>query len=91
MNAQWRTQHGTLRRRERQGWEQLQSALKKVERTEATQKQNQRLRDALERRSAEVVHCGRRCAELELMVEHLRGALSKAMSGLQPEALAALA
>ena len=90
MNAQWREQHGALRRREREGWMSLQQALKKAERLGDAQAQNHKLRDALAKRSSELVRCGQRIAELEMMCEHLREALGKAMGNLLPEALDAL-
>lgn len=90
VNAQWRSQHAALRKRERDSWERLQAALKKAERAEETLLHNQRLREALARRSAELVRAGQRCAELEVMVEQLREGLARAMRGLRPEVLDAL-
>ena len=90
VNAQWREQHGALRRRERESWSALQHALKKVDASNQTQRQNTKQREAIEQRNAELVRCGQRCAELELMVEHLREALRTAMTGLRPETLDAL-
>ena len=90
VNAQWREQHGSMRTRERESWRALQQALRKLERMGESEAHNHRLRDSLAKRSAELVRCGQRIAELELMCENLRDALGKAMSNLQPEALDAL-
>ena len=90
VNAQWREQHGSMRTRERESWRALQQALRKLERMGESEAHNHRLRDSLAKRSAELVRCGQRIAELELMCESLRDALGQAMSNLQPEALDAL-
>jgi len=87
VNAQWRYQHGLLRKRERELWEQLQHALKRAERFEESERQGTRLRESLKERSAELVRCGQRCAELEMMCESLREALGKAMCQMRPEVL----
>ena len=57
VNAQWRYQHGLLRKRERELWEQLQHALKRAERFEESERQGTRLRESLkERRYVHDVH-----------------------------------
>ena len=87
INAQWRSQHVALRRREREGWERLQQALKKADRLDEATKANSALRDSLRNRSAELERCARRCAELESMCDHLKESLSQAMHQLRPESL----
>ena len=90
VNGKWRTQLGALRQREKEGWDALQSGLKKAERAEELQRQNQRLRESVKERGDELVRAGQRIAELEAMLDHMRDALGKAMGNLRPEALAAL-
>ena len=88
LNAKWREQYNLLRKRERDGWERLQQALKRVERAESTEQLQKKLAESLKHRSSELIRSGQRCAELELMVEHLREALAVAMGTLTPEAIA---
>ena len=90
VNAKWRTQLGAVRQREREGWEALQTALKKAERAGELQRHNQRLRETLQQRSDQLIRSGQRVAELELMLSHMKDALGKAMGNLRPEALDAL-
>ena len=90
LNAKWREQYNLLRKREREGWERLNRSMKQVERAERIEEQHHKTAEALKKRSAELIRCGQRCAELEMCVEHLRAALSVAMGTLTPEALAAM-
>jgi chromosome segregation ATPase len=90
VNAEWRRQHSALRARERESWAAMQQALRKAERLSEMQGSNGKLRDALSKRNAELVRCGQRIAELELMCENLRDALGQAMGQLRPETLDAL-
>ena len=54
VNGKWRTQLGALRQREKEGWDALQSGLKKAERAEELQRQNQRLRESVKERGDEL-------------------------------------
>ena len=87
VNAEWRQQHGQLRARERESWAALRQAMKKIDRMGDTQIHNNKLREAITRRNADIVAYGHRIAELEANCEHLRSMLGNA---IQKEALGAL-
>ena len=61
--------------------------MKKIDRMGDTQIHNNKLREAITRRNADIVAYGNRIAELEANCEHLRSMLGNA---IQKEALGAL-
>ena len=85
VNGKWRTQLGALRQREKEGWDAVKSGLKKAERAEELQRQNQSLRESVKERGDELVSAGQRIGELEAMREHMRDEIGKATGDRRAE------